>query len=193
MASLFFKYGVMNSSKSAQLIMNHYNYAHQGRRTFVVKPSLDTRDVGVVKSRALNDEVDAYLVPKVYIDSILETILNYTPDVVFVDEVQFLTKEYIDMFVNLVDNHNIPVICYGLLTDFKADLFPASKRLIEMGAKLEEIKTVCTCCDKKAVMNMRLFDNEPVFSGESIQIGGNESYKAVCRNCYNKLKEQTNT
>lgn len=192
MASLFFKHGVMNASKSAQLIMNHYNYKEQGRRTLVLKPTLDTRDVGKVKSRALNNTVDALLLPTYYDEKVKDLIRKEQADVIFVDEVQFLDPKYIDLFANIVDNYNTPVLCYGLLTDFQTNLFPASRRLIELGAKIEELKTVCTCCDKKATMNLRLLDGQPVFEGESIQVGGNESYKVVCRVCYTKLREDNN-
>lgn len=191
MAKLYFYYGVMNSSKTAQMLMVHHNYKELGRNVLVFKPSLDTRDVGVVRSRALSDEVEAVLVPTGevgfmpnYIDGLKEPIAA-----VLVDEVQFLNPSQLSDLEYIVDILGIPVMAYGLMTDFKGALFPASQRLIELGARLVQVKTVCYYCNTAAVYNMRMRNGVPIFTGEQIEVGGNESYRVVCRKCYNRFKE----
>ena len=195
MAKLRFKHGTMNSSKSAQLIMVDYNYKSQGKSTLVFKPRLDTRDGGIVKSRALGTVVEAILIDSD--DSYTMTNLagTFKPDCILVDEVQFMSPHQIDELAMIVDTLDIPVICFGLMTDFQSKLFEGSKRLIELGAILEEIKTVCTECKARAVNNMRLRDGVPIFDGAQVEVGGNEMYKPVCRQCYKvaQLKYATNS
>lgn len=188
MAKLYFRYGTMNSSKSAQLLMVNHNYISSDKHTLVFKPLLDTRSGGHVVSRALSDKVEAIQVAGDNVGGMFALVSDEKPTAVLVDEVQFMQPSQIDELVKIVDLLGIPVMCYGLMTDFQGNIFNGSKRLVEVGAKLEEVKTVCVICDKKAQYNMRLLDGEPVFDGEQVQIGGNESYKAVCRCCYNALK-----
>lgn len=188
MAKLYFRYGTMNSSKSAQLLMVNHNYISEGKTTLIFKPSLDTRDGAYVKSRVIKEHLPAILITDNDKGKMYELVKKERPNAVLVDEVQFFSEEFIVELVDIVDSLNIPVLCYGLMTDFTGHLFEGSKSLIENGARLEEVKTVCVYCDVKANYNMRVVDDIPVFSGEVVQVGGNESYKAVCRKCYNKFK-----
>jgi thymidine kinase len=189
MAKLYFRYGTMNSSKSAQLLMVHHNYTEQGKTAVIFKPLLDTRDGSVVKSRALDTSVPAILVGITRVGTMFDYTEKNRPACVLVDEVQFMSIPQIDELAKIVDLLNIPVIAYGLMTDFQTNSFSGSRRLIEIGARVEEIKTVCWSCSRKAVYNMRLANGVPVFDGEQVQVGGNESYKPVCRCCYHKAKE----
>lgn len=191
MAQLYFNYGTMNSSKSAQLLMVHHNYVSQGKTVMVFKPKLDTRDGAYVKSRALEDKIPAFSIDSNEYDFMFNLVEKQKPDCVLVDEVQFLTTHQIDELGRIVDLLGIPVIGYGLMSDFQANLFPGSKRMIELGAKLTEIKTVCWYCDAKAVHNMRFYKGKPIFEGEQVMVGGNESYKPVCRACFNKAKSSS--
>lgn len=190
MAKLYFKYGTMNSSKSAQLIMVNHNYLDQGKETLIFKPRLDTRDGEFVKSRALDTRVEARLVGVHEHNYLFNMTQRLLPNCVLVDEVQFMPEHQIEELARIVDLLHVPVICFGLMTDFQSQLFTGSKRLIELGAILEEIKTVCWECKAKAVHNMRYIDGKPTFSGEQIEVGGNEMYKPVCRRCYQKEKEK---
>ena len=189
MAKLRFYYGTMNSSKTANLLMVRHNYLEQGKQIQVFKPAIDTRDVGVVKSRALNEKVPAILVDSSTKDFIFDSVKKERPSCVLIDEVQFLNTLQIIELGRIVDELNIPVIAYGLLTDFKGELFEGSKKLIEIGAVLSEIKTVCMYCTTKASYNMRLNNGKPVTHGEIVQVGGNESYQPVCRKHYNEFTQ----
>ena len=190
MSKIVFYYGSMNSSKSAQLIMTLHNFRQQGKKALVFKSSWDTRDEGVIKSRALNTEIQA--IPISFEDKY--KVYGHTrkdkPDFVFIDEVQFLEPEQIEELALIVDELGIDVICYGLLTDFRGELFPASKKLVEWADSIREIKNQCFSCNNKANRNMRLLDGEPVFEGEVVQVGAEESYRSVCRKCYQKLKQK---
>lgn len=189
MAKLRFKYGTMNSSKSANLLMTQHNYTEQGKKVLIFKPKLDTRDGHFVKSRALNERQPAIMIEVNELDTMFSTTQIEQPDCVLVDEVQFMTPRQIEELGEIVDILNIPVIAYGLMSDFQSKLFPGSQRLIEIGALLEEIKTICFYCNKRATMNMRLLDGEPTFDGDQVQVGGNDSYKPVCRSCFNTAKK----
>lgn len=188
MTTLYFLYGTMNSSKSAQLLMKNYNYVSEGKKTVVIKPSIDTRDKGYVKSRVLAEKLKAYEIEPTDELKIYNIVADEKPDVVLVDEVQFMTENQIKELAKIVDEFNITVLCYGLMSDFTGHLFEGSKALIENGAKLEHVKTVCVYCNNNANYNMRINDGIPIFEGEQVKVGGNESYKAVCRKCYNDKK-----
>lgn len=174
MAKLYFRYGAMGSSKTANAIMVQYNYSERGQKCLIAKPGLDTRDgERVVSSRsgltaacALFEELDS-------ID-----ISQY--DCLIVDEAQFLTKEQVEKLVYIVDFLNVPVIAYGLRADFQQNLFEGSKWLLAWADTIEEVKTVCWC-GKKATCNARISGGKVVKSGEQILLGGNESYVALCR------------
>lgn len=191
---LVYYYGSMNSSKSAQLIMTHHNFEQQGKKSIVFKSARDTRDK-LIKSRALSKELEATLVIRPedqgkmfeYAQSVIPSGVEF----VFVDEVQFLTALQIEELSKIVDELNVDVICYGLLTDFQGKLFEGSLKLVEDADSIREIKNQCAYCKKKANRNMRLLDERPVFEGETIQVGAEESYRAICRGCYNKFKNNT--
>ena len=193
MAQLFFKYGVMNSGKSIELLKIAHNYEEQGKRVMVLTSALDNRSgVGVVSSRI---GIGRPATPVPQRDSILR-IVNATlststyvdghaiwPECILVDEAQFLTAQQVTDLATIVDSQNVPVICFGLKTDFQGKLFEGSKALFEMADKLEEIKTVCQWCGHKATMNLRTCDGKPVYDGDRVQIGDHE-YLSVCRYHY---------
>lgn len=188
MAKLVFYYGSMNSSKSAQLIMTAFNFEQQGKNFEIVKSSQDTRDTKI-KSRALSIEMDCIPVTK-FID-LFAVAWAKKPDWLFVDEVQFMTSDMIDALSYIADGLGINVVAYGLMTDFQGKLFEGSKRLVESADSIREIKNQCIHCENKANRNMRLLNNVPVFEGEVVQPGGNESYASVCRSCYTKFKRES--
>lgn len=195
MAKLYFKYGVVNSSKSANALMTVHNYEEQGLKVYILKSNKDTRDYGVLKSRAIGEsrKVDVILEP----ESDVIKVVTYAHkvrniDVVIVDECQFLTVNQVEGFRNIVDTLNIPVICYGLKTDFRTNLFDSSKRLLELADSVQEIKTVCSC-GSKAIFNAKLSkDGKVILGGSQIEIGGNEIYTPLCSKCYhNRLTSYT--
>ncbi len=192
MAKLYFKYGAMGSSKSAQALITKFNYEERGMKVWLLKPAMDDRDgVEVIKSRiGLRETADALKSS----DSLLECFQRRErADVVIVDECQFLTAEQIDDLRYIVDEYEIPVLCFGLRTDFMTKLFPGSLRLFEVADSISEIKTICSC-GSKAIVNARIDGEGKVISeGEQVFIGGNESYIAMCHKCWKRaLKEQEN-
>lgn len=192
MAKLYFKYGAMGSSKSAQALITKFNYEERGMKVWLLKPATDNRNgVEVIQSRiGLREEADA-LKPE---DSVLERFKALKQvDVVITDESQFFTEEQIDDLRYIVDNYDIPVLCFGLRTDFRTKLFPGSLRLFEVADSISEIKTICSC-GNKAIVNARINSEGKVLSeGEQVFIGGNESYIAMCHKCWKKaLQEQEN-
>ncbi len=192
MAKLYFKYGAMGSSKSAQVLITKFNYEERGMKVWLLKPSTDNRNgVEVIQSRiGLREEADA-LKPE---DSVLTRFKALKQvDVVITDESQFFTEEQIDDLRYIVDHYDIPVLCFGLRTDFRTKLFPGSLRLFEVADSISEIKTICSC-GNKAIVNARINSEGKVLSeGEQVFIGGNESYIAMCHKCWKKaLQEQEN-
>ena len=180
MAKLYFRYGAMGSSKTANALMVHYNYIERGSNAVLLKPQLENRDgEKIIKSRIGLESECCYVE-----DFITEIGTNWDAakkyDAVIVDECQFLSAEQVDWLSDLVDFAEIPVICYGLRTDFQSKFFPGSKRLMEIADKIEEIKTVCWC-GRKAAINARISDGKIVRNGEQVMMGGNESYIAICR------------
>ena len=174
MAKLYFRYGAMGSSKTANAIMVAYNYAERGQRALMAKPRLDTRDgEKLVKSRA------GLSAPCCYVEELPGMDLSGYSALI-VDEAQFLTKEQVEFLVQVADGLNVPVICYGLRADFQGNLFPGSQWLLAWADAIEEIKTVCWC-GRKATFNARISGGRVIRTGEQIQLGGNESYVALCR------------
>lgn len=178
MAKLYFRYGVMGSSKTANALMVRYNYEERGQEALLVKPKLDQRDgARFVASRAGLSH------PCIYFTD----LKKMTPEdlrayaCIIVDEAQFLTRDEVRYLTDLVDEHNVPVICYGLRTDFKGDLFPGSQELLACADIIEEIKTICWC-GKKATCNAR-FDERGVVlkEGEQVVLGANDRYIGLCR------------
>ncbi|MBP1965128.1 thymidine kinase [Paenibacillus aceris] len=182
MAKLYFRYGTMNSGKSIEVLRVAHNYEEQGKKVLLLTSVVDDRfGVGKVVSR-IGMQKNAIVVDDTL--DMVELAKNELPNCILVDEAQFLTKHQVAQLIEIVDDLNIPVIAYGLRADFMGQLFEGSTALIAAADTIEEIKTVCWYCDKKAIMNMRCKDGEPIFHGEQIQIGGNESYVPVCRKCY---------
>jgi len=182
MSKLYFRYGAMNSSKTANALMVKFNYEERGQNVLLLKPSIDTRDgKSIIKSRAgLEEECDLITSTTnifMYIKSILE---NKKVNCVIIDEAQFLSKHHVDEAVKIVNELNIPVICYGLRTDFQGNLFEGSQWLLAWADSIEEIKTICWC-GKKATMNARISNGKIVRQGEQVHLGGNESYTSLCR------------
>ena len=174
MAKLYFRYGAMGSSKSANAVMVRFNYLERGQNCVMLKPRLDTRDgERVVMSRCgLN-------APCYYVEE-LDSLKLDGVKCVIVDEAQFLTKAQVEKLVFIADEMDIPVIAYGLRADFRGELFEGSYWLLAWADSIEEIKTVCWC-GKKATFNARLVNGRVVKTGEKIVLGGNESYVALCR------------
>ncbi len=174
MAKLYFRYGAMGSSKTANAIMVQYNYGERHQKVLMVKPRLDNRDgARTIRSRCgLSTEC-------VYMEEIGDLDLTGY-DCVIVDEAQFLTKEQVETLVHIVDDLGIPVIAYGLRADFMGNFFEGSKWLMAWADTIEEVKTICWC-GKKATCNARVADGRVVREGEQIVLGGNESYVSLCR------------
>lgn len=186
MAKLFFRHGAMNSSKSMNLLAIAHNYEELGRKVLLLTPKLDTRsDVNEIASRV---GIKHRAVSFDQNDSIMSIVAQHLDvDCILVDESQFLSGSQVDDLAYIVDEKNIPVICYGLRTDFTGHLFDGSKALIEQADSIEEIKTICTMCNHKAIMNARIIDGKRVATGEQVMIGGNESYIPLCRKHYNSM------
>ena len=184
MAKLYFKYGAMGSSKTAQALITKYNYEENDMKVWLLKPSADTRDgVNILRSRVgLQAEVEI-ATPDVNVYDRFKTGFAGNCHAVIVDECQFLTMDQIDQLRAIVDDFNVPVMCFGLRTDFRTKLFPGSLRLMELADAIEEIKTMCDC-GSKATVNARINDGYIVTEGAQVVLGGNDSYIAMCHRCY---------
>ena len=178
MAQLYFKYGAMGASKTATALMTRFNYEERGQQTLMVKPRMDTRDGDhTVASRI------GLSYPCIYFDELQQlTIMELQQNAcIIVDEAQFLSRDEVMYLVYLVDDLEIPVICYGLRADFKGELFPGSEALLILADKLEEIKTVCWC-GRKASFNARFDSTGKVLKeGEQVVLGANDQYIGLCR------------
>ena len=191
MAKLYFKYGTMGSSKTAQALITKFNYEERDMKVLLLKPAIDTREgESVVRSRI------GLSAPCIMVPSDRDLLSLYLEehrdiDVIIVDECQFLAPEQVDQLGIISMEYDIPVLCFGLATDFLTHLFPGSQRLFEIAESVTEIKSVCRC-GAKATVNAR-FDEQGhvLFSGSQIMIGGNDRYEAMCRKCWlRKKKEQ---
>lgn len=185
MAKLYFKYGAMGSSKSAQALITKFNYEEQGMSVWLIKPSTDTRDgADLVKSRIGLQQHAEIITPD---ENIIDAYhRNGRKDVIISDESQFFTPQQIDELRSLVDDEEIPVLCFGLRTDFRTKFFPGSMRLMELADSITEIKTVCAC-GAKATVNARLDENGRIITeGEQVLLGGNGRYVAMCHRCWRK-------
>jgi thymidine kinase len=181
MAKLYFKYGAMGSSKTAQALITKYNYEENDMTVWLIKPATDNRDgPSVVRSR-IGLKADAESVSATA--DLYQLYLERRTDVVIVDECQFLHPDQIDQLRRIVDELEIPALCFGLRTDFRTKLFPGSQRLFELADSIQEIKTICDC-GAKATVNARIVNGCVVTEGEQVLIGGNESYIAMCHRCY---------
>ena len=190
MAKLYFKYGAMGSSKTAQALITKYNYEENDLSVWLIKPSADTRDgVATLRSRiGLEAKVDV-ITPGIDVYRLFQETKLGACDVIIVDECQFLVPEQIDQLRAIVNDFSIPVLCFGLRTDFQTKLFPGSHRLMELADCIEEIKTMCDC-GAKATVNARISDGFIVTEGAQVVLGGNDSYIAMCHRCYvNGIRE----
>lgn len=190
MAKLYFKYGAMGSSKSAQALITKFNYEELGMSVWLIKPSTDTRDgADIIRSRIGLESVAKVITPEQDIAAEYEKAGRH--DVIIADEAQFFTPAQIEQLRDLVDDKNLPVLCFGLRTDFLTHFFPGAQRLMELADSLTEIKTVCAC-GRKATVNARIDgDGKVVTQGSQVLLGGNDSYIAMCHRCWKeKIREQ---
>lgn len=191
MAKLYFRYGAMNSGKTALLLQAAYNYEERGMKTFIIKPIVDSKGEDFIVSRiGLKRKVD-YLVKNT--DDLYKYFKNidFNISCIFVDEAQFLTLIQVDQLMHVVVDLEIPVICYGLRTDFKTNGFPGSTRLLEIAHTIEEMKTICSC-GKKAMFNARRVNGKFSFAGGQVAIDGKDevTYQSLCPKCYYHKLEQ---
>ena len=190
MAKLYFKYGAMGSSKSAQALITQFNYEELGMTVWLIKPSTDTRDgADIIRSRIGLQRSAQIITPE---QNILEEYRKIgARSVVIADEAQFFTPEQIDQLRELVDSEDVPVLCVGLRTDFLTHFFPGARRLMELADSITEIKTVCAC-GRKATVNARIDANGRIIThGAQVFLGGNDSYIAMCHKCWiDRIREQ---
>ena len=185
MAKLYFKYGAMGSSKTAQALITKYNYEENDMRVWLIKPSADTRDgMQLLRSRIGLAATVEVMAPEMDVYDLFRKTKAGRCDVVIVDECQFLTEAQIDQLRAIVNDFSVPVICFGLRTDFQTRLFPGSRRLMEVADTIQEIKTMCDC-GAKATVNARIDGNGHIVTeGAQVVLGGNDSYIAMCHRCY---------
>ena len=183
MAKLYFKYGAMGSSKTATALITKYNYEERGMAVWLIKPAADSRDgADLIRSRIGLEARAEIVAPDTDIRQIYARLQPV--DVIIADECQFFTPEQIDQLRNLVDEENLPVLCFGLRTDFLTKTFPGSHRLFEVADSITEIKTICDC-GSKATVNARIdADGFVVTHGQQVFLGGNDSYMAMCHKCW---------
>ncbi|MBN2479598.1 MAG: thymidine kinase [Parachlamydiales bacterium] len=182
MAKLYFRYGTVGSAKTLNLLAVAHNYRRQGKNISLIKPKLDDRfGKGIIKSRAGLEKQADILVEN---DTILKLEDFKDVNCILVDEAQFLSAYIIDQFRNITILLDIPVICYGLRSDFKSNLFEGSKRLFELADSIEELKCTCNFCNKKSTMNLKHVNGVATVDGPSIQLGCEELYFPSCYGCY---------
>lgn len=196
MAKLYFRYSTMGAGKSLDLLKTAHNYEERKKKVFLFTSDLDNRygkkkitsRLGISRdANTFNEENDLYKMVHEHI-----VVNNEELTCVLVDEAQFLTKEQVWQLTDIVDQLNIVVIAYGLRSDYQGEPFEGSTYLMTLADRIEELKTICEFGDK-ASMNMRLLNGEPIFQGEQVQIGGNESYLPVCRKYFKKQKQKQKT
>ena len=194
MSKLYFRYGAMNSGKSTHLMQVAYNYEERGMNVIIIKPKIDEKGGNTLVSRlGVNRQVDLLISEE---ENIFDTIDNYLKkdgeiNCILVDEVQFMKSKQIDELFEIAVNLDIPIICYGLRTDFKRDGFEGSARLLLLAHSIEEMKTICAC-GQKAIFNGRKINGKFVFEGEQIAIDEQDDvrYESLCGDCYYKYKQK---
>lgn len=182
MAKLYFRYGTVGSAKTLNLLAVAHNYRQQGKEVSLLKPKLDTRfGASSIKSRAgLEMMADVLIEPNTKLD--FESFSGIS--CILVDEAQFLSKEIIEQLRAITHEMDIPVICYGLRTDFRTNLFEGSKRLMELADSIEELKATCYFCNKKSILNLKHVNGVATVDGPSIQLGAEELFYPTCFKCY---------
>lgn len=185
MAKLYFFYGAMNSGKTTRIVQCAYNYEERGMKPIIMKPKVDTKGNEYIVSRIGAKRKVDYLIPKdenIY-DLIVEKYTNV--DLFIVDEAQFLSEKQVNELMDIVVDLNIPVMCFGLRTDFKSNCFPGAQRLLAIAHELTEIKTICEC-GKKAMFNVRLINGKVQTEGDSVAIDGEGkvTYTVACSRCF---------
>jgi thymidine kinase len=182
MAKLYFRYGTVGSAKTLNLLAVAHNYQQQKKRVSVLKPKFDVRfSADDVKSRAGL---------AMAADRLIDADTTFGPDefdgvdCIVVDEAQFLSRRVIDQFRTIATKNDIPIICYGLRTDFRGQLFEGSQRLFEVADSIEEIKTTCAYCNRKAIFNLKFINGQPTLDGPKIELGAEEKYLPACSTCY---------
>jgi thymidine kinase len=182
MSKLYFRYSAMNAGKSTALMQVAHNYQERGMRAIILKPATDTKAHDHISSRIGIEKPVDYLIGES--DNLLKTLDLTDVSCVLVDESQFLSSAQVDQLWELAVTHDVPVICYGIRTDFQLEGFPGSTRLLLLAHSVEELKTICRC-GSKALYNMRLIDGTPIFDGEQVAIDGEQvTYESVCGRCY---------
>ena len=183
MAKLYFRYGAMNSGKSTALIQVAHNYEERGQRVLIAKPATDTKSPAVLSRIGVGRDVDVVVAPG---DPLRERVLagRVPPvDCVLVDEAQFLSPDQVDDLFRLAVEDGVPVIAYGLRSDFRTRGFPGSIRLMELAHSVEELKTICRC-GRKAILNARTVDGAFTQAGDQVAIEGDVGYESMCGHCY---------
>ncbi|MCV3296477.1 MAG: thymidine kinase [Oenococcus sp.] len=181
MTQLFFEYGAMGSGKTIEILKVAHNYESQGKKVLLMTPDVDDRaGVGIIASR-IGLKREAIAIHKK--DNLFDEVAKNTEAIsaVLIDEAQFLSAAQVDQLAEVVDDLNIPVMTFGLRQDAFNHLFPGSQRLFEIADKLEEMKTICTFCGKKAITQLRIVNGKPQYAGDQVFIGGDEAYVPVCR------------
>jgi thymidine kinase len=192
MAKLYFKYGAMGSSKTAQALITKFNYEERHMNVWLIKPATDVRDGSdIIRSRiGLSDTAERVL-PDTDLLHRFRSIQPKRIDVIISDECQFFSEKQIEQLRRIVDEYSIPVLCFGLRTDFLAHLFPGSRRLFELADSISEIKTICNC-GSKATINARIDEEGRIITtGDQVLLGGNDCYLAMCHRCWqNRIRAQ---
>jgi thymidine kinase len=188
MAKLYFRFGTVGSAKTLNLLAVAHSYRQQGKKILLMKPDLDTRfGKERIKSRAgLETEADVLIVDETSLQGV-----DYTGvSCILVDEAQFLITKVIDELRRVSLDYDIPILCYGLRTDFKSHLFEGSLRLLELADSIEEVKATCHFCNKKSIMNLKFVDGIATSEGPSVELGAEEKYLPACFRCYRKEVEK---
>jgi len=198
MSKLYFRHGAMNSGKSTALLQAAHNYEERNQHVLLAKPAVDKKgEQNIVSRLGVTRSVDLLLTPDMNLRESFWELANEMAEkdqpiaCLLIDESQFLTEEQVDQALELAVIDNIPVLAYGIRTDFQTKSFPGSRRLLEIAHSLEELKTICRC-GKKAMFNGRLFDGRFVFDGEQVAIDGVEvTYESLCADCYFQERSKT--
>ncbi len=192
MSKLYFRYGAMNSGKSTALLQAAFNYEERSQHVFLAKPAIDSKgDRSIVSRLGVTRQVDFLVEPSANLRHLLaqhkadfEKRTGNTIACLLIDEAQFLTRDQVDQCLEIAVLDGIPVLAYGIRTDFRTDAFPGSMRLLEIAHSLEELKTICRC-GRKAMFNARLVNGQFTFDGEQVAIDGDQvTYESLCASCY---------